>query len=151
MPLPPHPPPPPSTSTPSPSPPSPPPLSPPCHFPFRAQDTPLSPSTVEEAATDDNEGATGERGQANRADSDNGDFERDATDVGNRSVGGTQSSPTRAANVTVAATEAKAEGVTERLKKAGVPPMLLLRAVPEAVMCQLVLAGWERSSAEDNG
>lgn len=31
--------------------------------------------------------------------------------------------------------------------KTNVAPLLLLRAVPEAVMCQLVLAGWEESSA----
>lgn len=29
-----------------------------------------------------------------------------------------------------------------------VAPMLLLRAVPEPVMCQLVLAGWEQSSSK---
>ena len=104
-----------------------------------------------EDATDDNEGATGGQGQVNRADRDSGDFERGATNVDTRSVGGTHSSPTRAATVTVAATESKVEGGTGRLKKAVVPPMLLLRAVPEAVMCQLVLAGWERSSGEDNG
>lgn len=27
-----------------------------------------------------------------------------------------------------------------------VPPMLLLKGIPEAVMCQLVLVGWEQSS-----
>lgn len=32
-----------------------------------------------------------------------------------------------------------------------VPPMLLLRGVPEAVMCQLVLAGWEQSSRVGGG
>lgn len=33
-----------------------------------------------------------------------------------------------------------------RKRRTQVAPLLLLRAVPDAVMCQLVLAGWEQSS-----
>lgn len=33
-----------------------------------------------------------------------------------------------------------------RKRRTQVAPFLLLRAVPDAVMCQLVLAGWEQSS-----
>lgn len=34
-----------------------------------------------------------------------------------------------------------------RIVRTEVPPLLLLRAVPEAVMCQQVLLGWEKSCA----
>lgn len=30
-----------------------------------------------------------------------------------------------------------------------IPPMLLLRAIPETVMCQLVLSGWQQSSSSN--
>lgn len=36
-------------------------------------------------------------------------------------------------------------------KTTRVAPLLLLRAIPEAVMCQLVLAGWEESSGAGQG
>lgn len=40
-----------------------------------------------------------------------------------------------------------AEPSQRNAPKTNVAPLLLLRAVPEAVMCQMVLAGWEESSA----
>lgn len=61
---------------------------------------------------------------------------------------------TSSASPTTAAREkkngSKSGGQSSRRTNTRVSPMLLLRGVSEAVMCQLVLTGWEQSSSVDD-
>lgn len=113
----------------------------------------MFPSNLEDATAGDDGDNTGERGPDDSADRGGRDLEGggDSNGSRSRSVGDPLcSARTAKATAAASATVAVAEGGPEGLKKTIVPPMLLLSAIPEAVMCQLVLAGWERSSVENN-